>query len=332
MRAAAPFRPAPKAPDETIVWPQDWGTRFIVTVDVEEEFDWSAPFDRRNRSTLAMRAFPAAHRRFADAGVPLVCLVDHPIAVDPEAVAILRDVVADGRSAIGAQLHPWVSPPFEEPLEPWASFAGNLPAELEAAKLDVLTVAITAAWNEQPLIYRAGRYGIGRQTLGLLSARGYRVDSSMRARYSYSPDGPDFTGIGPHAFRRDGLIELPLTSILTGAWPDAMLYRMLGRVPRARGAAARTGIVERIALTPEGIALREVLTAIDVAVREGVGLLTFSFHSPSLVPGHTPYVRNAADRRAFDMWWDGVLNHLEQRGIRAATLVEVIAAADGQSG
>jgi hypothetical protein len=36
--------------------PPDFGPHFLVFVDVEEEFDWSAPLDRRHRSTSAMRA------------------------------------------------------------------------------------------------------------------------------------------------------------------------------------------------------------------------------------------------------------------------------------
>lgn len=322
-----PFRPAPALPHERIVWPAGWGPRFIVTVDVEEEFDWSAPLDRRERSTTAMRAFPAAHRRFAAVGVPLLCLVDHPIATDPAAVAILGDVLADGRSAVGAQLHAWVNPPHDEPAEPWASFAGNLPRALEAAKLDVLTEAIERAWGARPLAYRAGRYGIGPNTLRLLAERGYRVDSSMRAYHDYAPDGPDFAAIGPHAFRREGLVEVPLTTVLTGLVPRPRLYRALGRVPRGRGVAARAGLIERVALTPEDMPLPAVLRAIDAALRDGLELLVLSFHSPSLEPGHTPYVRNAADRAAFDRWWDGVLDHLALRGVRAAGLDEVIAAA-----
>jgi hypothetical protein len=56
--------------------------------------------------------------------------------------------------------------------------------------------------------------------------------------------------------------------------------------------------------------------------------LTLSFHSPSLVPGHTPYVRDSADLAAFHDWWDRVFAHLDRRGIAPTTLAEVIAAAD----
>ncbi len=49
-------------------------------------------------------------------------------------------------------------------------------------------------------------------------------------------------------------------------------------------------------------------------------MLNFSFHSPTLEPGHTPYVRDEADRTAFYRWWDAVLAHLAKRGLRAASL------------
>ena len=60
---------------------------------------------------------------------------------------------------------------------------------------------------------------------------------------------------------------------------------------------------------------------------DGVRLLVLSFHSPSLVPGHTPYVRDAADLRRFWTWWGAVLARLDRLGVRAASLDEVLAAA-----
>lgn len=306
-------------------WPADWGTRFLLTVDVEEEFDWTRPPDRAQRATTAMRAFPQAHRRFADAGVALACMVDYPVAVDRDAAAILRDVAADGGSAIGAQLHAWVTPPFDEPLTPANSYAGNLPRALEAAKLDAITAAIDQAVGRRPIAYRAGRYGIGPATPALLRERGYRIDSSIRAAYDYGVDGgPDFSRVAAHAFRRDGMLELPLTTMFTGAarrWGSA-LYATLGRIPRA--AAARGRLLSRVALTPEDMPAAAARAAVDAAIADGVGLLVFSFHSPSLVPGHTPYVRDAADLAAFWRWWSVMLDHLDGRGVPPTTLAAVL--------
>ena len=319
----------PPDPADLVIWPEDFGTRFTVFVDTEEEFDWNAPLARDCHGTAAMAAMPVAHRRFAEQGVPLTFMIDYPIVSDPLATDILREALADGVSAVGAQLHAWVNPPFEESLTPPNSYAGNLPPALEAAKLDALTSAITAAFGAAPLAYRAGRYGIGPATAALLSERGYRIDSSMRASYSYARDGgPDFRAVGNHAFRIGDLVELPLTSIFTGRARrgGVGLHNILGAIPKGRGLFARAGLLSRIAMTPEDMPLDDVLEAIAVAVGEGLRLLNFSFHSPSLAPGYTPYVRDAADLAAFHHWWDRVIADLGRRGVRAASLDQLIAA------
>lgn len=70
-------------------------------------------------------------------------------------------------------------------------------------------------------------------------------------------------------------------------------------MPYGRGAAARAGLLSRVALTPEDMPVAAARDAVDAAMADGVGLLVFSFHSPSLVAGHTPYVRDAGDLAAF---------------------------------
>jgi hypothetical protein len=325
-----PYRvPAPPA-SALVAWPESFGTRFIVFVDVEEEFDWRAPLDRAHRSTTAMRAFPDAHRRFADHGAPLACMVDHPIASDPASVDLLRRVVEDGRSEIGTQLHAWVNPPFDEAGGSASSYPGNLPEALEAAKLDRLTQAIETAFGRRPRAYRAGRYGIGPNTMRLLAERGYRVDSSVRARYDYrAGGGPDFRHLANDAYRVGSVLELPLTTVFTGRARSGgkTLYDALGRVPKGRGAASRLGILSRVALTPEDMPIGAALEAVDATVGDGLRLLVFSFHSPSLAPGHTPYVRDADDLRRFWSWWSAMFARLERSGVRAASLHDVIGAA-----
>lgn len=324
--------PAP-ARDAAVAWPDDFGTRFTVFVDTEEEFDWSQPLRRENRATEAMRALPEVHALFAGHGVPATYMVDHPVATCPMSVDILHDLLDDGRSAIGTQLHPWVNPPFDEIVTPRNSFVGNLPRELEAAKLAVLTGTIASAFGRRPVMFRAGRYGIGPSSLPLLAAAGYRVDTSMRSGYDYGAEGgPDFTAIGNHGFWTGAgdLVELPLTTIYTGAARSggAGLYDALGRVPRGRGMAARLGLLSRVALTPEEMPIELALEAIRVAAGEGVRMLLFSYHSPSAAPGYTPYVRDAADLRSFHAWWDAAFGLLAKLGIEPASHDEILDALD----
>lgn len=324
--------PAPVR-EAAVAWPDDFGMRFTVFVDTEEEFDWSQPLRRENRATEAMCALPEMHALFAAHGVPATYMVDHPIATCPMSINILREMLSDGRSAIGTQLHPWVNPPFEEMVVPRNSFVGNLPRELEAAKLAVLTGEIASAFGRRPTMFRAGRYGIGPNSLSLLAAEGYRVDTSMRSGYDYGAEGgPDFSAIGNHAFwtGENELAELPLTTIYTGAARQggAGLYGALGRVPRGRGLAARLRLLTRVALTPEEMPIELALEAIRIAAGEGVRTLLFSYHSPSAAPGYTPYVRDAADLRSFHEWWEAAFGLLAKLGIAPASHDDILAALD----
>ncbi len=322
--------PAPE-PGSAVAWPDAFGTRFAVFVDTEEEFDWTAPFSRDAHDTRHIAALPAAHARFAALGIPLTYMVDFPIAACPRAGEIFRGLLADGRSAVGTQLHPWVNPPFEEPLSRTNSFGGNLPPALERAKIEALTAAIERATGRRPIAYRAGRYGIGPHTVATLAALGYRIDSSMRSGYRYAEEGgPDFSAVPNHAFRVGGLVELPLTTVYTGRLRrgGAGLYHRLAKLPRGPGIASRLGLLSRVALTPEDMPLADALEAVRVAVGEGVRLLNFGFHSPSLEPGHTPYVRDAADLADFYRWWDAVAGLLARLGVGSATLAEIVEAAD----
>ncbi|WP_241527225.1 WalW protein [Sphingomonas turrisvirgatae] len=326
-------RPAIPEPGALLSWPEGFGTRFTVFVDTEEEFDWTKPLARENRSTEAMRALPQMHALFADHGVGPAYMIDHPIATCAMSVDVLTSILADGRSAIGSQLHPWVNPPHDEPVTPFNSFVGNLPRDLEAAKLTALTEAITQAFGRRPVMMRTGRYGIGPNSLELLAAEGYRVDSSMRSGYDYTQEGgPDFSRIGNHAFRTGmgDLVELPLTTVYTGALGKggAGLYRALGRLPKGRGVTSRLGLMTKVALTPEDMPIGDALEAIRVAVGEGVRLLMFSYHSPSAAPGYTPYVRDAGELRAFREWWVRAFALLAQLNVATASHDDILAALD----
>jgi hypothetical protein len=312
--------------------PESLGRRFLVFVDTEEEFDWMQPRRRDAIATTAIAALPEAHRRLAGYGICPTYLVDYPVASDPAAVAAMRPLLEAGECAIGTQLHPWVNPPFDEELTVSNSFVGNLPEATERAKLHVLTDRIEAMFGVRPQIYRAGRYGIGPNSARLLEEAGYRLDVSVRALFDYSAEGgPDFTRhdaapswAGPGRL----LLELPLTAVYAGRArrSGSWLYPAAGRVRRVRGLLSRSGTLSRIALTPEGTPLPEALRAIRTLLDEGQRLLSISFHSPSVVPGHTPYVRDATDLREFYAWWDGVLNMLAREGVEPIGANVLIAA------
>jgi hypothetical protein len=54
-------------------------------------------------------------------------------------------------------------------------------------------------------------------------------------------------------------------------------------------------------------------------------ILVFSFHSPSLAAGFTPYVKTEADVEGLYDWFTKVYAYLDQRGVRPTSVEEILA-------
>ncbi|PKB25099.1 hypothetical protein B0I00_0282 [Novosphingobium kunmingense] len=321
----------PPAPGSAVRFAPGFGQRFVLTVDTEEEFDWGKPIERSGHTVHTIARLARFQEFCEGVGICPIYLIDYPVASSPAAIEILRPAVAAGRAEIGVQLHPWVSPPHTETVTEHNTFAGNLPAELEREKFDRLRETITDAIGTPPLIYRAGRYGVGPNTAQILADGGIAIDSSIRPHFTYSfAGGPDFLNLPLHPWWVDAdrrLMELPLTAVYSGLLREMgdWLYPRLWRMPPLRGVLARLHLLERIPLTPEGVTLDEALRGIDIALDMALPVLVFSFHSPSLAPGYTPYVRDEDDLDRLYDWWRGVFAHLQRRQIRPTSVAEIMA-------
>lgn len=326
--------PEPPPPGRKVRFAPDFGCRYLVTVDTEEEFDWSKPLAREGHGLDHVPRLAKFQEFCEGVGFVPVYLVDWPVATSSLAAEILKPAIAAGRAEIGVQLHPWVNPPFDEEVTQHNSFAGNLPAELEAAKFRNLRDKIEEKFDAAPLIYRAGRYGTGPNTVGILTEGGIAIDSSVRSKFTYSAaGGPDYRHhpLEPYWLDDDReLLELPLTTVFWGMLRrqgDA-IYPALWRMPRLRGVLSYLGLLERVPLTPEGVSIEEAIRGVDIALDDGLPVLVFSFHSPSLRPGHTPYVRTEADLDALYDWWRRVLGYCATRGIRPTSVAEIMRAVE----
>ncbi len=296
----------------------------LVTVDAEAEFDWNAPKRRDALSVGTILEQGPAQEIFGDYGITPTYLVDFAVVSDDAACAALSAYLRDGACEIGAHLNPWLTPPLTEPLTRANTFPGNLDAELERAKLTTLTGEIESRFGVRPQVYRAGRYGIGPNSVAILADLGYRVDLSLAPREDFSPEGgPDFSGLGPEPFwfgAEPRLLEIPMTWDFYGS-----LSRLgPGLAPSLTGPAARSiclpavlarlRLLEYIRLTPEGDAPGAHQRLTEALLARGQRIFSLSYHSPSLVPGNTPYVRTERDlaefldrlRRYFDYFFDSL--------------------------
>ncbi len=306
----------------------------LVVVDTEEEFDWDRDFSRESTSTRSIRAQARAHRLFDRYGLVPTYVVDYPVVADPEAVAFLRALKDQGRAEIGAHLHPWVTPPHDEPVDRRNSYHCNLPPQLERAKIETITAAIEQAFGERPTVFKAGRHGFGPHTAQVISELGYQVDCSQLPATSLRRDGgPDFRKVPAEPYwldRPGGLLEIPLTIGFFGAAAAAgpRLSWLFDSPAAGRlhlpGLLSRTGLVTRSRLTPEGVTAAEQCRLIRALAAQGRRTFSLVYHSPSLEPGHTPYVRSEADLDHFLGRIEQVLEFfLTEMGGRFTTLSQV---------
>lgn len=326
----------------------------LVTVDTEEEFDWSAPVSAANRSVRHVADLPRLQDAFESCGARPTYVIDHPIATTDESVAVLRAFLDRGSCEIGAHVHPWVNPPVVEEICPRNTYLCNLPRSLQVEKTGVLADAIAANFGQRPTTFKAGRYGFDHAFAPHLAALGFLTDTSVIA-YTDSSDGlgPNFAAVGQTPFWLDAsptsaanpnrndtaskgsattppqLLEVPCTVGFTrgNQHRSAAFHRWLSASALARckavGILWHARLLRKVVFSPEGYAAGDLCRLAEVLARGGCEMLNLTLHSPSIQPGNTPYVRTVAERDAFLSTIRTVLNFcIRQLGARCFTIRE----------
>lgn len=290
-----------------------------VVMDTEEDFDWGGPFSRNNTSVESFKHLGRAQDLFEKHGVRPCYLASYPVLVNDHAAQTLRGWVGTGQAVIGAHLHPWVTPPHDEVVCLVNSFPCNLPNDLERQKLQTLSDTALERLGQRPTVYKAGRYGFRVARGGMLMDLGFEVDTSVLPFRDLSGlgGGPDFFECPSQPFWADGsrrLLHIPMTHgligplrTLAGSGADRLLFSTGLRRMRIPGLLSHLGLLERIMLTPEGLALDDMQRLVGKLASGGQLVFALTMHSPSFAPGHTPYARDMAEVDALLARLDGFL-------------------------
>jgi hypothetical protein len=294
---------------EVIAWPASQQPMLAVVVDTEAEFDWVSSRSRRAAGVTSVKALRQVQPIFERYKVRPTFVVDYPISTIPEGYEVIRDLYQSGVCEVGAHLHPWDTPPFVEEITDGNSYAGNLAPKVEREKLVRLTAAIVQNVGVQPRIYKAGRYGLGLATPRILTELGYEIDASVLPGTDLRRElGPNFSKCPAHPcwFGTDpALLEISMsvgyTGLLAGFPAIARVlttHRFLKGL-HLPGILSHLRLLDRIVLTPEGITFEEQRRLTWAMLRRGHRVFSLTFHSPSLVPGNTPYVHDSAQLQSF---------------------------------
>lgn len=228
---------------------------------------------------------------FREHGAKPTYLLSPEVMRDDASVETLRRL--DGDHELGTHLHGEFAEPDAFEPDVTQAFQRDYSPEVERLKLTDTTDLFIRAFGHQPRSFRAGRFGIGPSTIGILEDLGYTVESSVTPHMDWSANGAPGLAF-PHAptqpYRPDreapgelgeaSLLEVPVT--IRRRWLNA-LPLVGSRVDPAWLRPTRTDASALVRL-----AQAEIAEARTRAPERPV-ILNAMFHNVEIVAGKSPY-------------------------------------------
>lgn len=291
----------------------------LVTVDVEcdKGKDWRSAAPAT--FSAVTRAIPERlHTLCREYGIRPTYLVSPEVLCDPASVAALGEL---GDCELGTHLHG----DYVEPRREHVAIAGTLTddmqleysRELEHDKLATLTELFRQRFGKRPRAFRAGRFGAGPHTAGILQALGYRTDSSVTPHVLWTrkngerspdwrgaPEQPFFVAEGGDLLTRgtSPLLEIPVT-ILPDEGGGPAWFR-----PWYSDPDVLCSIVDRVCAEPPRDGIRRPLVMM--------------FHNVELVAGASPYPQDEAEVLRFLATLERVFRRALAKGVVPRTMDE----------
>mgnify|MGYP003672757574 CR=1 FL=1 len=107
---------------------------FVLTIDTEEEWDWSGPFPQKVAKVNNIDKLPAFNSICEKLGIRPTYFVDYAVSNSKNAVEKMQTFTSKGNCEIGAHLHPWCNPPYFGEVGEAESHVINLPVEQDPLK------------------------------------------------------------------------------------------------------------------------------------------------------------------------------------------------------
>ncbi|MCC7105403.1 MAG: hypothetical protein IT307_09700 [Chloroflexi bacterium] len=276
----------------------------LLTIDVEPDLP-----KRRMATASSLSNIPALltlQEQIPD--VRLTCLVTYRVVSDPDALRVIERLQRDFDCEVGSHLHPEETPPFR--AEPAREInLDQLPFELRAEKLRHLTAAISAHFP-RPTSYRAGRWKLSPEDLGLLREQGYAADTTVTPFTSWEIEhGPNFAHHThePKPVQSPDFWEVPVTVVLNRGMQltgNPVLHRYLRLFSHPlHGLPFPLNMIWDLVRPVRPVWFRPTYTeaeemkelAVELVRRDPDCVLNMMFHSNELAVGGRPFIRTRAD-------------------------------------
>lgn len=289
--------------------------KLFITIDTEED-SWD-DYWSSSQSLDNVARIPVIQSLFDRYGAVPTYLVSYPVVKNEPASRILLDLYDKGRCEIGAHCHPWSTPPYVEEKKIVNTMLSNLPYKILRDKIEMLHKAIVDKFKVCPICFRAGRWGFDSEVARAIYELGYQIDTSVTPCTDWTDHfGPNFWEAPslPYRFNPANILVSSLNGYLLEIPPTVgflqnnsrlcsrilkwLLHSRLSRL-RVIGILDRLRILNRRWLSPETRYGHEMILLAKTLIQKGYKHLNMTFHSTSLLPGKSPFVRDENELRIF---------------------------------
>ncbi len=247
---------------------------FMITIDTEGDnlWEWQEGTSIRTENAGYLLRFQNLCNQYR---FKPTWLTNWEMANDDRFVTFARNYLKQNQCEIGMHLHAWNTPPYYE--LPGGRQAGlpyltEYPPDVMREKIITMTALIEKKFGKRPVIHRAGRWAMNDVYFKILHELGYIADCSVtpyvdwRSSIGRTPDfdGPNYLAEVPVISIRQGIIEIPVTTL----WSEEK-----NRV---------------FWLRPNRKNLDEMLYLTKQYVHSDCDYLMFMLHSSELMPGGSP--------------------------------------------
>lgn len=266
--------------------------KFIITVDTEGDNQWNI-YKGEEIKTKNSKYIPRFQSLCEEYGLKPVYLVNFEMANDEFLIPYLKEKQLAGLCEVGTHLHAWNSPPeYElEGINNANPYITEYPKNVIYEKMKYITNLIEKKVGIRPVTHRAGRWATSDILFDVLSDLNYIVDCSIVSGCNMLnfPGrsvncGFDYRQQPNIAFWvRENLLEIPMS---------------VKHTHTIEGKSIKNGIKNLLIgkdvwLRPAISTVKEMKKHIDEKLLTDADYVEFMIHSTELMPGGSPYFRDA---------------------------------------
>lgn len=301
-----------------------------ISLDVEEEGLFSGKYAKTGFTLHNVPLLKKLAPLSIEMGFPLTLFCAYPVFCDPKARETIQWMHKQCNAEIGAHLHHWSTPPFDDNTN-----TIQIPARTHLLDKDLfkkkLTTLVDAAQNftgQKPESFRMGRWDLKKEILPILSQSGILVDSSIcplrafknGADHFLAPASPYWVKLANCA----RILEAPITQIPVIKTFSDLWHKTFNNYQQMLDSFHFFGAISPNPFWHNPVIMR--LASIIHRLRGGEVLNLF-WHSSEMMPKGSPHIPDQAAADAalakifhFCKW---LKNNFEVEGVTCSQLARL---------